>query len=457
MENYRSKVLTFIITTCLILFIASYFSKTVIEFYPNFNGLNLFTQIIAKPTLIKKTTTKKSIKKIDLDIGKVHIYNDFEQYNFGNTIVGFNQDETASLSKLQNKLFELSQHKKVKIRIAWFGDSVIEGDLITQQLRKLFNNYFNSDTGVGFLPINTVSSKFRVTGNITCVDSFETNNFMKNPKNLYLSGYSYNAANLEITAINKVKKDKSINLEKWLYCGKGDSVQIEIDQKLKSFRTTKYFNKILLDNSPSNVINFKIRNNSAPIFGVSMEPETGIIIDNFSFRGITGVELRKVQDVLLDEINSNSSYDLVVFQYGVNLLFRSDLDNFNYYYSIMNPVIKKLKNHLNNSEFLVIGCADRAFNYNGEWKTSIGMDSLIKVQAKLAYDNKIPFFNLYESMGGQGTIVKWADTIPRLANKDYIHFNYKGATKVANIIFNAFIADHNKMLKAKSAKIKIEK
>jgi lysophospholipase L1-like esterase len=57
-------------------------------------------------------------------------------------------------------------------------------------------------------------------------------------------------------------------------------------------------------------------------------------------------------------------------------------------------------------------------------------------------------------MGGEGTIVKWADTVPRLANKDYIHFNYKGANKVANIIFNSFINDYNKILKSKSSKIK---
>jgi lysophospholipase L1-like esterase len=188
-----------------------------------------------------------------------------------------------------------------------------------------------------------------------------------------------------------------------------------------------------------------------------MEPQTGVIIDNFSFRGITGVELRKISDELLDDINTTESYDLIVLQYGVNLLFRPNLKNFDYYYSTMNPIINKLKNHLCNSEFLIIGTADRAFKYNGEWKTAVGIDSLIKVQAKLAFDNKIPFFNLYKSMGGEGSIVKWADTIPRLANKDYIHFNYKGATQVANIIFNSLIKDYKKIPKSKTRKIIIKK
>ena len=59
-------------------------------------------------------------------------------------------------------------------------------------------------------------------------------------------------------------------------------------------------------------------------------------------------------------------------------------------------------------------------------------------------------------MGGEGSIVKWADTIPRLANKDYIHFNHKGATQVANIIFNSLIKDYKKISKSKTKKIIIK-
>jgi lysophospholipase L1-like esterase len=453
MDNFRSKVLTFIIFTILLLFTASYFNKIIVDFYPNFKGINIISEIIERPV---KKNKKPILKKINTASTNTHIYNTFEKYDaFENDIIGFDQyNDQVALSDFQNKILELTKQKKVKIRIAWFGDSTIEGDLITEQLRVLFNNYFKSNTGVGFLPINTVSSKSRSTGTIDFSGDFETYNFIENPKNLFISGYSYDAPNLDLTITNKVKKKPSANLEKWLYCGKGDSLHIEMDEKIRVFNPTKEFNKILLDDSPSNVIHFKIKNNTAPIFGVSMEPETGIIIDNYSFRGITGVELRKVQNQVLDEINTSSTYDLVVFQYGVNLLFRPELDNFDNYYSKMNHVIQKLKKHLTKSEFLIISSADRAFKYNGEWKTAIGIDSLIKVQAKLAYKNKIPFFNLYKSMGGEGTIVKWADTVPRLANKDYIHFNYKGANKVANIIFNSFINDYNKILKSKSSKIK---
>ena len=39
-------------------------------------------------------------------------------------------------------------------------------------------------------------------------------------------------------------------------------------------------------------------------------------------------------------------------------------------------------------------------------------------------------------MGGDGSMVKWTEEEPALANKDYTHFNFRGAKKVAKIIYD---------------------
>jgi lysophospholipase L1-like esterase len=451
MKNYRSNVLLFIYSIFIILISFSYFAGEVISFYPNFKSINILSDIVSKTSVKRKHKVIKVVKPIKNDIAFDTVYN-LDDYSIGNSLINPWAEDKLSLIKLQKKINQLSKNKNVKIRIAWFGDSVIEGDLVTQQLRELFSNYFKSDIGVGFLPINTVSSQYRLTGTVNTKGDYETNNFKKNPFNLYLSGYSYKTSNLELTVHDGVKKNPSQNLQKWLYCGKGDSLEIEFNNQIKKMDVSNHLNKILIDNSPSKTIKFKLINSSSPLYGVSLEPESGIIIDNFSFRGITGVELKKINDNLLNDINEIESYDLIVFQYGVNLLFSPNLNNFDYYYTLMNPVIKKIKKRLPNSELLIIGSADRAFKYEGEWKTAIGMDSLIKTQSKLAFDNRIPFINLYKSMGGQGTIVKWADSKPSLANKDYVHFNRRGADEVAKIIFNSIIKDYKTNNKTKYTK-----
>ncbi len=38
-------------------------------------------------------------------------------------------------------------------------------------------------------------------------------------------------------------------------------------------------------------------------------------------------------------------------------------------------------------------------------------------------------------MGGDGSMVKWVENVPARANKDYTHFNHRGAKEAANLIF----------------------
>ena len=48
------------------------------------------------------------------------------------------------------------------VRIAYFGDSMIEGDLITGDLRNSLQTAFGG-SGVGYVPINSITADFRAT------------------------------------------------------------------------------------------------------------------------------------------------------------------------------------------------------------------------------------------------------------------------------------------------------
>ena len=229
--------------------------------------------------------------------------------------------------------------------------------------------------------------------------------------------------------------------------GKGDSITIIKNSDTTKFAARQSFNKILLSESASSWAKLKIISNKTPIYGISCEPKYGVVVDNFSFRGVVGENLNKISNALLAEINAKQKYDLVIFQYGVNLLFKPDETNFDYYERMIGPAFRKLKLHFKDSDFLLLSCSDRAFKYDGNWQTASGIDALIKLQSKLAYKYNMAFYNLYKSIGGNGTIVKWADSSYQMANKDYIHFNSRGARKVGNLLFNALINDYKKFEK----------
>jgi lysophospholipase L1-like esterase len=452
--NKSSRVITLILVVTIVQLLLSVFSSEFIDYYPYFKNINLLSDVLLKETTQKESHSKKHSETL-LASGNLPI-NDFDAYQKKGTLIRFNSDTISpALQQFNQKLIALSEGKKVKIRIAWFGDSQIEGDFITQDVRDQLQNYFGQQKGVGYAPLSSVSSDFRRTAKVITTGEIKSDNFKKQDFNagLFFSGYSFFSNNLEVNFQDNIRKNNEQITQKWLLFGRGDSIIVKIRDSIRKYPANSEFNRVLLGSGPSNKVMFTLSSKHTPIYGVSSEPQSGIVLDNFSFRGITGVELKKLSNSLLAQINKSGYYDLIVFQYGVNLMFKPNDTNYDYYYRAMRPVLKKFKENMPNTEFLMLSCSDRAFNYDGTWKTAIGIDSLIATQARLAYNNDIPFYNFYKSIGGSGTIVKWADSTVQYANKDYIHFNYKGAKIVAKTIFRAFINDYNKALKLKKANL----
>jgi hypothetical protein len=64
---------------------------------------------------------------------------------------------------------------------------------------------------------------------------------------------------------------------------------------------------------------------------------------------------------------------------------------------------------------------------------------LIQAQEKIASDNKLLFWNLFEAMGGENSMAGFANSKPALANKDYTHLNFAGGRKVGLALARSFI------------------
>lgn len=447
MNNHR-KVLVFIVLTTFIYVLSSFYLSVITTYFPSFKNVSLFSEILKDKRTTKESRNNFLSAASDTISGRF-----FENYLKKGAIVSFDTDTTKCALKITNqKLLQLANGDDVKIRIAWFGDSQIEGDLITKDVRELLQNYFNKKNGVGFVPLTSVCGDFRQTAKVSIEGAVIADNFKQMSENskLFLSGYSYFGDDFEVLFNDKVKKNADQINQKWLLYGKGDSITLIINGDTTRLEAKKSFNKVLLSESTSSWAKVKIKSHKTPIYGISSEPKYGVVVDNFSFRGISGENLNKISNALLAEVNAKQKYDLVIFQYGVNLLFKPDETNFDYYERMISPAFRKLKANFKNTDFLLLSCSDRAFKYDGNWQTAVGIDSLVKLQSKLAFDNKMAFYNLYGSIGGKGTIVKWADSTYQLANRDYIHFNSRGARKVGNLLFKALLNDYKKFEKKAS-------
>jgi lysophospholipase L1-like esterase len=183
-----------------------------------------------------------------------------------------------------------------------------------------------------------------------------------------------------------------------------------------------------------------------PVYGISIESENGVFVDNFSFRGITGIELAGLDSAFLRSIAEENPYDLIVLQYGVNLLYRPKETDFDWYGRAMVPILEKLQRCFAPAELVVVSTADRAFRQGGKYQTAIGLDSLVQTQAKAARDAGALFYNQFTSMGGTNSIVEWAKAKPSLANKDHVHPNGRGSEILARYFFEAILKEYQKII-----------
>ena len=88
----------------------------------------------------------------------------------------------------------------------------------------------------------------------------------------------------------------------------------------------------------------------------------------------------------------------------------------------------------------LVSVGDREFKddrRNGELRTMPGVKNLIRYQQSIAADSRIAFWNMYEAMGGEGSILDMIDR--KMANLDYTHINFKGGKHLSGILFETLM------------------
>jgi lysophospholipase L1-like esterase len=362
--------------------------------------------------------------------------------------------QNVGLSNFLAALHELSGKKNRKVRIGYFGDSMIEGDLITQTIRSILQNRFGGN-GVGFIPITSIVSHFRQTVKTQSNENWDDVNYTNNKskKIIGISGHTFFA-----------KQDATLNVKPGggkhlsslyqlsLLCGSSENgLNLTFNKQNLHVATEGYFNVVNLGGDSDLVSEAMISmdESTVPLYGLAAESSNGIILDNLSFRGTSGTELLRLNSKMLRQIDSLRGYDLVVLQYGPNLLYADSIRDFGWYRQQIEKSIRHLKLAFPNTSFLIISTADKSFKIDGEYRTGDGVEALLAAQQEAARRQKCAFYNLYEAMGGYNSMKTWAEKKPILAGNDYTHFNQSGSAKIGRLIANAILNEYEQSYPAK--------
>jgi len=359
------------------------------------------------------------------------------------------------------KLFNLEATKKGSVRVAYFGDSMIEGDLIVQDIRKRYQKKFGGQ-GIGFVPVSGLTPYLGRTIRYEYSPTWKTYSALKKSPspfgiNCFVSFAKdgtpvwthYHSGTLPLinpTLFYGISENNEARMVVSDGSGVSDTVTLNpVDILNKhAFSSSPRELRIQFDNAAS-----------IPFYGVNFSGDNGVIIDNFALRGSSGLPLGHLNTDLMNAFHNEFDYDLLVLQFGANVL-SSATTRYNWYTTGMAKTMSHLKKCFPGADILIISQADKAAKYGTEMRTDTTLASFIKSQEKYARNAGAAFINLFQLMGGEGTMVAWVNSTPSLAVSDYTHFNHEGARKIAGLIFDRLDREYENFKKQNNLSIATE-
>jgi lysophospholipase L1-like esterase len=365
-----------------------------------------------------------------------------------------NYQGAAYLVPFFEKLLELENGGQGHVRIAYFGDSMTDGDMIVQDYRAMMQEKFGG-LGVGFVPIASESSGSRSSVTHTYSPNWLDQSFLtvKKPKAAFgVNGHVFLGKDSATTKWVSYKagrrKFTSILPDPTLFYGHSRSLKGRMtailgkDTVYKKLNPYEAVNTISLQGNYTAITSRFFDADSIPFYGFSFDSGSGVNVDNFSQRGNSGIPILRLNVPVMNAFQKQLDYDLIVLHYGTNVLNYGTKD-FTWYGKNMKRVVRHLRACFPGVPILVISTADKATRYGLEMKTDSAVLPLTSAQRQYAIEEKTGFVNLYTLMGGDGSMTRWADEEPVMANKDYTHFNFRGSEKVGKLLYEQLMKNYN--------------
>lgn len=132
---------------------------------------------------------------------------------------------------------------------------------------------------------------------------------------------------------------------------------------------------------------------------------------------------------------------LIVIAYGTNEAGDADL-NLEEYKANFAELLQHFKAAAPAASLLVLAPPDRAILRNGKWRTIPILPALIATQRAAALAEGAAFWNQFTALGGAGSVNRWAQFTPKLAQKDRVHLTLAGYGLIADALYAELLHEY---------------
>lgn len=347
-------------------------------------------------------------------------------------------------------------NQKESFRIIHFGDSHIQGDRITGEIRTQLREIQPIVSSGIIFPYSLCGSvgprgtQNKVTGSFTYASQ------LKNPtgKPIGLMGYELSlkknaSLSLQFTENFTGVKSKTISL--WVQSD-SDTTHLAMDSTFSLVQRLKINDNVYWYTFESlmvpSVISFKAL---VPLsfWGMEFELKNGIIYQQSGVVGAQFTHLIQHQTSVIAQLKSLKP-DLLFFSYGTNEAYSSQ--DSNAYEQQVVAFLSALRTSLPSTGIVVFNAPDTRSN----GRTPKNQTPINHALQRSASRVEVSFFDLHASMGGWGSLYDW-NKKGRVLN-DLLHFNQAGASLLGKLMaqgmFDACALDERINQKLKESIIK---
>ena len=362
-------------------------------------------------------------------------------------------------------------------RIMHYGDSQLEGDRITANIRNKIQTKFGG-TGLGLRPalqpydfiFSAVQNnsnnwvRYPIYGNVDSLVqhnrygvmgafsryaplTFDSIPFEKTV--LYEAEISISKSNISFIRTREYKRMR-------LFYGNSKSpvdLKLFVNDEVVFSDTLKPdleygVVSCVMPDSTDNVV-FKFSGYDSPdIYGIELADTVGIIVDNIALRGCSGLIFTQSDFEHTTRMFNDLDPGLFILQFGGNVMpyikDKKAVENYGRWFANQ---IKRLKMSCPDAAVIVIGPSDMSTKIKDKYVTYELLPVVVDALKNAAISTGSEYWDMYQAMGGHNSMPSWVNAKPELAAPDYVHFTTRGSKLVSNMFYNAFILEYNNYLK----------
>jgi len=375
-----------------------------------------------------------------------------------NQIITYN---SSAMNRFFERLHDVQFNQTKQVHIYHFGDSHIQADMFSGQVRKRFNEDERFLIGSrGFLfPYKLAQTNNPYTYNVAmkgiwigarCVKSTHFSRWgvagVTAMTNDMFGNFTVNPNPQELLyPINKVRVFYPVDDARSFI----PEVYPETGNKVISEQIGDGYIEFVLAKTQSRItVGLRKTQSSQDRFllqGISLENNyVGVV---YSATGANGAEYRHY--LRCEDFNRQIKAltpHLIIISLGTNDAYMFNFDK-QYFEANVRYIISKIRNNLPNAAILLTTPGDNFRRYKYPNKNNEIASAVLR---RVAQDTDCAVWDFYQIMGGFGSIEKWY--VHGLCSKDMLHLTAKGYTLQGNLLYEAMMKSYSDYISQKHDK-----